>query len=152
MPLIESQIVYLHDLQCRVYYADGTNEPFVIQAPNGDEPFSVRIAPIGESLYRDKNRNYRRGSREYRVYLIFDYSNHYMDLNKLFASMNIDINFDTLTLPFTNTKFKFNKESVTKNWFASVPVTSTWYTKEGANPYPSGETDLEFVSVETWSI
>lgn len=149
--LVASDIYYMDDLECTLHYVDGSSEDFIIEAPSGDGMFKIILEPLGEHIYRDKNNRHRKGSMDYRIRLSFDYSSHMMKLNKLFASDYIDFDFGSIIVPFTNRDFKFDSDTITKKWFAGIPLTADDITMERSNPYPSGDFQAEFISIEPWT-
>lgn len=141
-----SNIIFLNDLQATLFFVGGGSKGFTIEAPNGDGMFTYSIKDVGDHLYRDINRRFRKGKAFKRVELFFNYSSHNMRLNDLLISDFLRFDFTSFPLPFNNVDFKFNADSVTRNWFADTPITVQGVTFEESNPFKSGSFNASFIS------
>lgn len=144
--LYASDVIALSDLDCILHMPDGTTPSFILEAPNGDQMFNYTIQHIQSSIYRDGGLNRRKGHRNNLVILNFDYSSHTMNLLKLLMANSIEIDFGSFPVKFSNTMFTFDSNSVTKNWFNSMPLSREGETFNQANPIPSGSVTLTFKS------
>lgn len=136
----------LSDLDCTIHYRDGSEEQFTIPAPNGDDNFSYKIKNKRKPIYRDGNKNLRKGRTDKDVVLIFNYSSHRIDLRKLLLSEYIDIDFGDFYVPFEVTRFQFKNDSISKNWVNNLVLGSDGDSFNNANFIPSGPISIELHS------
>lgn len=137
-----------------IYYKNGLSENYQLQYPNGSNGIEFGLADVGEHIYRDLDKNLRKGTALKRVKLTMKYSSHRINLFKLLSSESVEFDLSIFTIPFSNTIFKFDDTSVKKTWFANLPLTlndpDVLADYENLNPVPAGEITLRFISVEPY--
>lgn len=140
---IPIKIYYKHLNSNNVIATEEMNLPL----PNGSPGFEYLIEDNGNHLYEDLNKMSRKGTAYKRVRLLLNYSSHKIELNKLLIADKIQFDFSGFVLPFSNIDFKLVSDKIKKNWFASMPIT----TSGGDSQVPDGSVLLEFISINIYS-
>lgn len=150
--MLASNTIPLPDLDCEINYKDSSGDSFVLEAPNGSGMFQFTISRDQSALYRDANRNRRVGYNDLRVSLEFNYSSHKMPIHKLLISEYVEITWGDIFLPFTNTDFIFDGNSIVKNWYSNHVVTGSTEDVDGYDIVPMGQATLNFTSINSIDI
>lgn len=144
-------ISWFTSLTFNITYRDGSTETIELPAPNVRNSIQFSRVYTGSPLFRDMNNRLRKGSRFERAAFTLEYSSNYIEKNKLLASDFIEVEFNGVNPPFTNTLFRFEENMIRKSWFASSPRTQDGDNFLDKNPIPDGDNSFSFLSVHLFT-
>lgn len=140
----------IEDVSIHLTFPDGQEELFLLEAPNGGDPYKFGFSKISKlDDYRDAENKIQRGSFFYQLFATYDYQSHQMDLKKLLVASNIRLRFP----PLFGDKNEYNSadvllanEEIVKNYLDGLAIAS-----DLGETVPSGNITLEFEGIEAFT-
>lgn len=133
-------IIPIEQVTIEVTAENGAVSNFVLEAPNGDDPFQFRVSRLKiRPDYRDKNFVFRLGAELYELYFDYRYETHEMDLRKLLTAQSIALKAPpNFVGDYQSFEVLLTNDEAIKNYYEGLALAGD------SNAVPSGNVTLEF--------